>query len=220
MVIRACKPGDAVPGKDVCLYTRDGSRLLGRHSDKQSTYRQEAAIQARTNPESNFPSIYVYGLHETEELFRLGRTERIVAMISIGDVLQEEPWFLEEACDQGIEVLRLEFQDTEKPDEGGPDEEDAEALVTFLKEVLPIVQEEEGVLLLHCQVGKSRSGAAAALAWMLALPNAPPNKIASVLLHDRPQLDPNKLLLRLGTPLTGRRAKFAHRLQAALGKQR
>jgi len=169
--------------------------------------------------ETEFPAIYVYGRREVEDLFRLGRTEDVVALVSIGDVLQEDPWFLEDACDQGIEVLRLEFEDVERPDREGPDEDDAELLVDFLEEILPRVC-EGGVLLLHCEVGKSRSGAAAALAWMMVLPNAPPNKVASLLLQDRPVVDPNTLLLELGTPMTGRKPKFAHRLLRALEKQR
>lgn len=44
-MVKKCKKGDAEPGKPVCLYTKDGSRLLGRHKDKQSAYKQEAAIK-------------------------------------------------------------------------------------------------------------------------------------------------------------------------------
>ena len=59
MVIRDCDPDDAEPGKDVCLYTRDGKRLLGRHKDRHSAHMQEVAIEyaqarrqgtARKNP--------------------------------------------------------------------------------------------------------------------------------------------------------------------------
>lgn len=48
-VIRPCKKKDkdSRPGKEqkVCLYTSDGSKLLGRHPSKEKALRQERAIQ-------------------------------------------------------------------------------------------------------------------------------------------------------------------------------
>ena len=46
-VIRKCKSGDAEEGKSWCLYTHDGSKLLGRHPSKESAEKQEAAIKAQ-----------------------------------------------------------------------------------------------------------------------------------------------------------------------------
>jgi hypothetical protein len=48
-VIRKCKKGDSVEGKPICLYTHDGSRLLGRHPSVESARKQEAAIKAQGN---------------------------------------------------------------------------------------------------------------------------------------------------------------------------
>ncbi len=45
-IVKKCRKEDSEPGKPICLYTKDGSRLLGRHKDKQSAYKQEAAIKA------------------------------------------------------------------------------------------------------------------------------------------------------------------------------
>ncbi len=45
-MIKKCKASDAEPGKPWCLYTKDGSRLLGRHATKEAARKQEAAIQA------------------------------------------------------------------------------------------------------------------------------------------------------------------------------
>jgi hypothetical protein len=51
-VVRQCNEKDIDPDRPkseqkICLYTKDGKRLLGRHPDKQSAYKQEAAIKAR-----------------------------------------------------------------------------------------------------------------------------------------------------------------------------
>jgi hypothetical protein len=46
-VIRKCKKGDAEEGKPWCLYTHDGSKLLGRHPSRESAEKQEAAIKAQ-----------------------------------------------------------------------------------------------------------------------------------------------------------------------------
>ena len=46
-IIRKCKSGDAEEGKPWCLYTHDGSRLLGRHPSKESALKQERAIKAK-----------------------------------------------------------------------------------------------------------------------------------------------------------------------------
>ncbi len=51
-VIRDCKKKDFDPDRPaseqrVCLYTKDGKRLLGRHPDEESARKQEVAIKAR-----------------------------------------------------------------------------------------------------------------------------------------------------------------------------
>lgn len=46
-VIRKCKAGDSEEGKPWCLYTHDGSKLLGRHPSKESARKQESAIKAQ-----------------------------------------------------------------------------------------------------------------------------------------------------------------------------
>lgn len=366
MVIRRCDPGDAEPGKDVCLYTRDGKRLLGRHEDRQGAHIQEAAIkraQARRNPagdlkaspadlraavdhatqwrmtdwdvddfrvipmgkmtvrgleryadgddfsswlevdprdfeglsreerleelqgfrsaerwaeqiprwldegippvviieapvyeegqlvkivgdgrgrinmatalgiklpvvvmrwrgrknprSDDLPAIYIYSRPETDELFRLKRTGNVLAMISIGDRDQGDPWFLEEACEQGIEVLRLEFDDVDEGDRNAPDEEDVQYIVDFIREMLPRLEQESGILLIHCEAGISRSGASAALAWMMALPEASPEEVAALLLEDRPGVWPNAFMLEMGAPLVGKDDEYVH---AVLGE--
>lgn len=48
-MIKKCKKGDGKKGKKVCLYTKDGKRLLGAHKTKQDAYKQEAAIHAKSS---------------------------------------------------------------------------------------------------------------------------------------------------------------------------
>lgn len=47
-VVKKCKKGDAEPGKPWCLYTKDGSRLLGRHKTQEDAYKQEYLINKKT----------------------------------------------------------------------------------------------------------------------------------------------------------------------------
>jgi len=44
-VIKKCKRSDAKDGENVCLYTKDGKHLLGRHKTKKDAYDQEYAIK-------------------------------------------------------------------------------------------------------------------------------------------------------------------------------
>jgi len=48
-MIRKCKQGDAKEGKPWCLYTHDGSKLLGTHPSKESAVKQEQAIKAQAH---------------------------------------------------------------------------------------------------------------------------------------------------------------------------
>jgi len=45
-MIKKCRKGDGKAGKPWCLYTKDGSRLLGAHKSQEDCYKQEAAIKA------------------------------------------------------------------------------------------------------------------------------------------------------------------------------
>lgn len=51
-VIKKCREQDIDPDRPrseqkVCLYTKDGTKLLGRHPSKESAEKQERAIQTR-----------------------------------------------------------------------------------------------------------------------------------------------------------------------------
>lgn len=49
-VIKKCRKRDLDPKRPkhrVCLYTKDGKRLLGRHRSHESALRQERVIQMR-----------------------------------------------------------------------------------------------------------------------------------------------------------------------------
>ena len=50
--IRKCRKQDIDPDRPrseqkICLYSKDGSKLLGRHPTKESAEKQERAIQTR-----------------------------------------------------------------------------------------------------------------------------------------------------------------------------
>ena len=45
-VIRKCRAEDKEAGKDWCLYTHDGKRLLGRPPSKEKAINQEKAVKA------------------------------------------------------------------------------------------------------------------------------------------------------------------------------
>ena len=48
-VIKKCRKNDRKGGKTWCLYTSDGTRLLGRHKTKEDAQRQESAIHANSS---------------------------------------------------------------------------------------------------------------------------------------------------------------------------
>ena len=52
-VIKECRESDIDPDRPkseqkICLYTHDGKKLLGRHPNKESAEKQEAAIKAQS----------------------------------------------------------------------------------------------------------------------------------------------------------------------------
>lgn len=57
--IRKCREEDAEPGKPWCLYSSDGSKLLGRHATREEYVAQEQAIEANK-------SDLLKGITETE----------------------------------------------------------------------------------------------------------------------------------------------------------
>ena len=52
--IRKCKEKDKEPGKPWCLYSKDQSKLLGRHKTKESAEKQMAAVEIAKH--SSLPS--------------------------------------------------------------------------------------------------------------------------------------------------------------------
>jgi hypothetical protein len=48
-IVKSCRKGDSKPGKKICLYTKDGKRLLGAHKSEQDAHKQEAAIHAKSS---------------------------------------------------------------------------------------------------------------------------------------------------------------------------
>lgn len=142
--------------------------------------------------------IQVMSRVEAERIFREHREGKYAAMISIGDPGSYEPWFVEEAAARGLEVLRLEFEDVEDlrlewKKGGAPDREDVRMIVSFLDEVLTGIGSQ--CVLIHCEMGISRSAAAAVLGWEL-LGYSFDEAVAKTL-EGRPIADPNTLMLEL-----------------------
>lgn len=100
-----------------------------------------------------------------------------------------------------VRVHRTRFEDTEQANdpeaECVPRVEDLAALFAFADETVP------GPLLVHCQMGLSRSTAVALVLLMRKLWPAPDalNIATAALLSVRPQSRPNSLIARLGFEL-------------------
>jgi predicted protein tyrosine phosphatase len=145
------------------------------------------------NP-ADAPCIRVLSRLEMDAYFRAGGLDDVHALVSIGDPGQSDPWFLEGAAAQGVEVLRLEFLDTDDADDpGAPDAKDIQLLTDFLDEVVP--DAEDACIFIHCEWGIYRSGAAAQIAYEQL--GFLPVHALDMVREDRPQADPNTLMMDL-----------------------
>jgi len=135
--------------------------------------------------------IHVRSRFEANRIFERGREGRYAALLSIGDP-GSEPWFVEEAADRGLEVLRLDFED-EVSGPGAPDERDVQMITDFLDEVLTGIRDK--CVLIHCEMGISRSAAAAVIAWKLL--GYDEDEAVDKVLRGRPLASPNQLMLDL-----------------------
>lgn len=87
-VVKKCRKGDGKKGKPWCLYTKDGSRLLGAHKSKQDAYKQEAAIK---HSQGSFAAVLDAVADELEQrrAFRLAAAvDRVTA--GLADLVDEE----------------------------------------------------------------------------------------------------------------------------------
>jgi predicted protein tyrosine phosphatase len=117
--------------------------------------------------------------------------------------------------------LDLRFEDVIDPYESRivPTRESVAAILAFGRDIA--ADESAAHLLVHCQMGVSRSTAATLLLMAQARPDVPAEAILAEIRRIRPQAWPNLLMVELGDPMLGRdgslvRATHEHyRLRAA-----
>jgi predicted protein tyrosine phosphatase len=147
----------------------------------------------RENPMNVDPCIHVFSRFDLEAHLRAEGFDEIGGLISIGDPAGSEPWFVEEAAENGVEVLRLEFTDVADADDpGAPDEAAVGHLLAYLMDVLPDL---DGCLYIHCEWGVSRSTAAALVAFSMAFGPGREPEAAAHLVEIAPQAEPNLLMI-------------------------
>lgn len=144
----------------------------------------------RANPIHEEPCIRVLSLPEAAAHIAMGNVD-VGALISIGDPATPEPDFVEGV---GVPALRIEFTDVEDPEEpGAPDEGDVGTIMAFLLDVLPDLG--DSCLVIHCNLGWSRSTAAALIAYSMALGSGREAEAMERMLEVRPIAAPNLLMV-------------------------
>jgi predicted protein tyrosine phosphatase len=147
----------------------------------------------RENPMNEEPCIHVFSRLDLETHLHADGFDEMGGLISIGDPDGSEPWFVEEAAANGVEVLRLEFRDVEDPKLSLPPDEAAVGhLLAYLMDVLPDL---DGCLVVHCEWGVSRSTAAALTAFSMAFGPGREPEAAAHLVEIAPQAEPNLLMI-------------------------
>lgn len=82
-IVRKCDPEDMEPGKPWCLYSADGSKLLGRHATAQECYAQERAIETN-KPKGEPPAGLTFADHSESVLAAVGEyTTRVTSLIDL-----------------------------------------------------------------------------------------------------------------------------------------
>ena len=71
-IVKKCRKGDGKAGKPWCLYTKDGSRLLGAHASQEDAYKQEAAIkhsQAKGSVDPHYPRVVYFPSQSPDTIY-------------------------------------------------------------------------------------------------------------------------------------------------------
>jgi predicted protein tyrosine phosphatase len=110
-------------------------------------------------------------------------------ILSIGDPLTKPPTGY-----VNIEHrLRLEFEDDTDPNQlNAPQVQHVQRIINFAKHF-----PSEGIAVIHCDAGISRSSAAAVITLKTKLPQTDDESIVHTVLNYQPGLHPNKLMLEL-----------------------
>lgn len=105
----------------------------------------------------------------------------------------------------GVQVLPLEFEDIAQPEHGlaAPGRDHLASVLAFAREAL-LQQDEQTHILVHCQMGVSRSTACALAILAQANPEVPSRRLFSHLRSLRKWLCPNQRLVRIADELLAR----------------
>lgn len=159
-------------------------------------------LPERVNPEEA-GCILPMSLVEADILLK--HPEDVVALISIGDVDSEEPDFVEAT---GVPALRIEFDDEwDFRKKAAPDKGDVKTIIDFLNEVLPSV-DDDNCLVIHCNMGWSRSTASALIAWAMLLGKGREKEAMANLLDSRSIAMPNRLMVEYADDLLGHKGRL------------
>ena len=141
----------------------------------------------------------------------LDQGKDIRRVISIGDPGEPPPHGLNKV----ERVLRLEFRDEDERSLGyhGPKKEHALKIINFAKQLK--AEDYDGLLLIHCHVGVSRSTAAAFICNAVWLGPGKADRALDRVYADNGQAYPNDYLVRLADELLDRDFE----LEAALRRQ-
>lgn len=156
------------------------------------------------------PDIRICALHEVRE--HIDWATHVVSIIQEERVRDLPPW--EQAP---VRVLRLVFDDVQHLDrlrrkqgtDRGPQERDVLQIIRFARELPPGAR-----LLVHCEAGISRSGAAALTVLAALEPHTPVESLLERLARQRPEMHPNLVLVTHADRLLGRGGALVQAVEA------
>jgi len=148
---------------------------------------------------NNLPKIWIASYSEASQLLTSETGEAIAHIISIGEPGSTPP----AGYTQVPHRLRLEFDDIVVF--VLPTSEHIRQVIDFV----PIISQEGGDVLIHCQAGISRSAAIALTIYAILLGAGQEEEALSLVLKNRPQAVPNIWIAQLADEALGRNGKLA-----------
>ncbi len=166
---------------------------------------------AQATPENNtLPKIFITSCAQaSEHLLCTTRGPLIKHLISIGSPGDKPP----EGYTQISHRLRLEFDDIRVPDD---DPEYVLATAEDIRKVIdfvPLIAQDGGNVLIHCQAGISRSSAVALTVCTMLLGAGKEEEALAYVLEARPLAMPNRWIVELADEALGREGKLVKVVQ-------
>ncbi|HEY9652931.1 MAG TPA: dual specificity protein phosphatase family protein [Coleofasciculaceae cyanobacterium] len=193
-----------------------GSRL--EWIDKIPEFGNQDAIKLDSTPQNEqatlgsntLPKIFITSCAEaSKHLLCTTRGSLIKHLISIGSPGDNPP----EGYTQVPHRLRLEFDDIAAPDDDPeyvlPTSEDIHKVIDFV----PLISQDRGNVLIHCQAGISRSSAVALTVCAVLLGAGKEEEALAYVLKARPLAMPNKWIVELADEALGREGKLLEVVQ-------